>query len=143
MGEYEKAMVEYVEPPNVRKPQPWGSEEYDQRFESLGLKSDDASRVLPSVGAFTVQCAKCMKWRLIPSKEKYEEIRQSVLEQPFFCSRAVAWRPDASCDEPSDVSQDSENHFWAIDRPNIPLAPAGWERLLVIRAAGASKFADV
>jgi hypothetical protein len=84
-----------------------------------------------------------MKWRLIPTKEKYEEIRHSVLEQPFFCSRAAAWRAHASCDEPSDVSQESEHHFWAIDRPNIPVAPRGWERLLVIRAAGASKFADV
>eukprot|EP00250_Pteridium_aquilinum_P012211 c20575_g1_i1 orf=314-1714(+) len=106
------------------------------------LANLESPRVLPCVGAFTVQCALCMKWRLIPTKEQYEEIRQSVLEKPFFCSSARSWRPDASCEDPSDVSQD-ESHLWAIDRPNIPVAPRGWERQLVIRAAGASKFADV
>lgn len=106
------------------------------------LANLESPRVLPCVGAFTVQCALCMKWRLIPTKEQYEEIRHSVLEKPFFCSSTVSWRPDASCEDPSDVSQD-ESHLWAIDRPNIPVAPRGWERQLVIRAAGASKFADV
>ncbi|KAI5077682.1 hypothetical protein GOP47_0007506 [Adiantum capillus-veneris] len=102
----------------------------------------ESIKVLPSVGAFTVQCALCMKWRLIPTKEQYEEIRQSVLEKPFFCNSAASWRPDVSCEDPSDVLQD-ESHLWAIDRPNIPVAPPGWERQIVIRAAGASKFADV
>ncbi|CAI9786636.1 unnamed protein product [Fraxinus pennsylvanica] len=36
--------------------------------------SNQPSRVLPAVGAFNVQCANCFKWRLIPSKAKYEEI---------------------------------------------------------------------
>lgn len=106
------------------------------------LANIESPKVLPCVGAFTVQCALCMKWRLIPTKEQYEEIRQSVLEKPFFCSSAASWRPDVSCEDPSDVLQD-ESHLWAIDRPNIPVAPPGWERQLVIRAAGASKFADV
>ncbi|KAI5081131.1 hypothetical protein GOP47_0004314 [Adiantum capillus-veneris] len=96
-------------------------------------------RVLPSVGAFTVQCANCFKWRLIPSKEQYEQIRQNVLEKPFFCT---SWRPGASCDDPPELSEDSKL-LWAIDKPNIPLPPDGWERLVVIRGEGCSKFADI
>ncbi|MCO5568084.1 hypothetical protein L7F22_021779 [Adiantum nelumboides] len=106
------------------------------------LVSVESIKVLPCVGAFTVQCALCMKWRLIPTKDQYEEIRQSVLETPFFCSSAASWRPDVSCEDPSDVMQD-ESHLWAIDRPNIPVAPSGWERQIVFRGVGASKFADV
>lgn len=99
-------------------------------------------RILPSVGAFTVQCASYFKWRLIPTKEKYEEIREHILEQPFVCQKALEWRPDVSCDDPEDISQDG-SRIWAIDKPNIAQPPAGWERLLRIRAEGSSKFADM
>lgn len=99
-------------------------------------------RVLPSVGAFTVQCARCFKWRLIPTKEKYEEIRETILQQPFNCERASEWRPDISCDDPPDISQDG-SRIWAIDKPNIAQPPPGWERILRIRGEGSSKFADV
>lgn len=100
------------------------------------------SRVLPSVGAFTVQCANCFKWRLIPTKEKYEEIREHILEQPFVCETAREWRPNVSCDDPADISQDG-SRLWAIDKPNIAQPPAGWQRLLRIRGEGSTKFADV
>lgn len=106
------------------------------------IDSGIPGRVLPSVGAFAIQCGLCLRWRLIPTKEQYEEIRQFILEDPFICSRASSWRPNASCDDPSDLSQDM-NQLWAIDRPNIPLAPTGWERLLVLRGEGSTKFADV
>ncbi|XP_031250969.1 methyl-CpG-binding domain-containing protein 2-like isoform X1 [Pistacia vera] len=100
------------------------------------------SRVLPSVGAFTVQCANCFKWRLIPTKEKYEEIREHVLENPFICEKAREWRPDISCNDPTDISQDG-SRLWAIDKPNIAQPPPGWQRLLRIRGEGSTKFADV
>ncbi|KAK9266000.1 hypothetical protein L1049_012500 [Liquidambar formosana] len=100
------------------------------------------SRVLPSVGAFTVQCANCFKWRLIPTKEKYEEIREHILEQPFVCETAREWRPDVSCDDPADISQDG-SRLWAIDKPNIAQPPPGWQRLLRIRGEGSTKFADI
>lgn len=103
---------------------------------------NSVSRNLPSVGAFTVQCAKCFKWRLIPSKEKYEEIREHILEQPFVCEAAREWRPEISCDDDPDIRQDG-SRLWAIDRPNIAQAPLGWERLLRIRGFGGTKFADV
>lgn len=101
-----------------------------------------SSRVLPSVGAFTVQCANCFKWRLIPTKEKYEEIREHILEHPFVCETAREWRANVSCDDPADISQDG-SRLWAIDKPNIAQPPAGWQRLLRIRGEGSTKFADV
>lgn len=101
-----------------------------------------APRVLPAVGAFTVQCASCFKWRLIPTKEKYEEIREHIMEQPFVCQKAREWRPDVSCDDPEDISQDG-SRIWAIDKPSIAQPPAGWQRLLRIRGEGSTKFADI
>ncbi|KAK4354074.1 hypothetical protein RND71_026268 [Anisodus tanguticus] len=101
-----------------------------------------ASRILPSVGTFTVQCANCFKWRLIPTKEKYEEIREHILEQPFFCETARVWRAEVSCDDPPDLTQDG-SRLWAIDKPNIAQPPPGWERLLRIRGEGGTRFADV
>ncbi|XVF69854.1 hypothetical protein PTKIN_Ptkin11bG0114100 [Pterospermum kingtungense] len=101
-----------------------------------------SSRVLPSVGAFTVQCASCFKWRLIPTKEKYEEIREHISENPFVCKTAREWRPDISCDDSTDISQDG-SRLWAIDKPNIAKPPPGWQRLLRIRGEGSTKFADV
>lgn len=101
-----------------------------------------SSRVLPSVGAFTVQCASCFKWRLIPTKEKYEEIREHITENPFVCKTAREWRPDISCDDPTDITQDG-SRLWAIDKPNIAQPPPGWQRLLRIRGEGSTKFADV
>ncbi|GMI92912.1 hypothetical protein HRI_002960500 [Hibiscus trionum] len=101
-----------------------------------------SSRLMPSVGAFTVQCAHCFKWRLIPTKEKYEEIREHILENPFVCETAREWRPDISCDNPTDISQDG-SRLWAIDKPNIAQPPPGWQRLLRIRGEGSTKFADI
>jgi len=96
----------------------------------------------PCIGAFTIQCAKCFKWRLIPTKEKYEEIREHIIQEPFDCERAREWRPDVTCDDPEDISQDG-SRLWAIDKPNIAQAPAGWERQIRIRGEGGTKFADV
>ncbi|MCO5567784.1 hypothetical protein L7F22_021480 [Adiantum nelumboides] len=104
--------------------------------------NDTPPRILPTIKAFSAQCSSCLKWRLIPTKELYEEIRQTVTENPFVCSRASSWHPDASCNDPSDMSQDA-SLLWAIDQPDIPLAPAGWERLLCFRGEGSGKFADV
>ncbi|CAJ2665373.1 unnamed protein product [Trifolium pratense] len=99
-------------------------------------------RVLPAVGAFTVQCASCFKWRLIPTKEKHEEIREYILQQPFVCEKAREWRPDVSCDDQEDISEDG-SRIWAIDKPSIAQPPDGWQRLLRIRGEGSSKFADI
>ncbi|KAK4283951.1 hypothetical protein QN277_000848 [Acacia crassicarpa] len=99
-------------------------------------------RELPSVGAFTVQCANCFKWRLISTQEKYEEIREHILERPFSCETAREWRPNVSCDDPEDISQDG-SRLWAIDKPSIARPPPGWQRQLRIRGEGSTKFADI
>lgn len=101
-----------------------------------------SQRVLPSIGAFTVQCANCFKWRLIPNNEKYQEIREHITEKPFVCENALEWRNDVSCDDPADIEQDG-SRLWAIDKPNIAQPPPGWQRLLRIRGEGSSKFADI
>ncbi|XP_022965510.1 methyl-CpG-binding domain-containing protein 2-like [Cucurbita maxima] len=114
----------------------------NRRPSLLGHFTPKSSRVMLSVGAFTIQCAGCFKWRLIPSKEKYEEIREHLLEQPFYCENAREWRPDISCDDPADITQDG-SRLWAIDKPNIARPPLGWQRQLHIRGEGSTKFADV
>ncbi|XP_071679458.1 uncharacterized protein [Lolium perenne] len=100
------------------------------------------SKVLPSIGAYTVQCADCFKWRIVPTKEKYEELRETICRQLFVCARACEWNRPLSCDDPEDMSQD-ENHVWALDKPEIPQTPPGWDRDVRIRGEGCSKFADV
>ncbi|KAL0346860.1 UNVERIFIED_CONTAM: Methyl-CpG-binding domain-containing protein 2 [Sesamum calycinum] len=124
--ENEPDPVDYQRPP-FQRPHPF---------------SNQTPRVLPSIGAFTVQCANCFKWRLIPTKEKYEEIREHIMEQPFLCETAREWRPDVSCDDPPDITQDG-SRLWAIDKPSIAQPPPGWQRLLRIRGEGSTKFADV
>lgn len=112
---------------------------------ALPLNSEtpnSSNRPLQTVGAFTVQCASCFKWRLIPTKEKYEQIRESILQIPFLCERAREWRPDISCDDQPDILQDG-SRLWAIDKPNIAQSPPGWDRQLRIRGKGGTRFADV
>ncbi|XBI40243.1 hypothetical protein VPH35_124858 [Triticum aestivum] len=100
------------------------------------------SRVLPSIGHYTVQCAQCFKWRIVPTKEKYEELRETISEELFVCARAREWNRVLSCDDPEDMSQDA-SRVWAIDKPNIAQTPVGWNREVRIRGEGCSKFADV
>lgn len=122
-------------------PVPNHNESYSMVIHKM-MASNPASRVLPSVGAYTVQCASCFKWRFIPTKEKYEQIREHILESPFMCDQAREWRPDIKCEEPTDIMQDG-SRLWAIDKPNIAQPPPGWVRELRIRGEGSSKFADV
>ncbi|KAI3931243.1 hypothetical protein MKX01_040160 [Papaver californicum] len=95
-----------------------------------------------NIGTFTVQCADCNKWRLIPTKEKYEEIRENISRERFVCESAREWNPDISCDDPADIIQDGSK-LWALDKPNIPQPPPDWERLYRIRGEGCTRFADV
>ncbi|KAL7598276.1 hypothetical protein Lser_V15G23522 [Lactuca serriola] len=108
----------------------------------ISYKPQSFQRVLPSIGAFTAQCANCFKWRLIPSLEKYQEIREHITKKPFVCENAHEWRADVSCNDPADIEQDG-SRLWAIDKPNIAQPPPGWQRELRIRGEGSTKFADV
>ncbi|KAK4368877.1 hypothetical protein RND71_012669 [Anisodus tanguticus] len=94
------------------------------------------------VGAFAVQYARCFKWHYILTTEKYEVIREHLLEQLFYCETKREWNSNKSCEDPSDLIQDGSRP-WAIDKPNIPLPPPGWKRLLRIRAESGTSFADV
>ncbi|KQK17413.1 methyl-CpG-binding domain-containing protein 2 [Brachypodium distachyon] len=98
--------------------------------------------ILPSIGAYTVQCADCFKWRIVPTKEKYEELRETICEELFVCARACEWNRVLSCNDPEDMSQDG-SRVWAIDKPSIAQPPPGWDRDVRIRGEGSSKFADV
>ncbi|KAM0939368.1 putative transcription factor & chromatin remodeling CW-Zn family [Dioscorea sansibarensis] len=93
-------------------------------------------------GSFTVQCNNCFKWRLIPTKDKYEKIRENISQKPFVCEQACEWNRVLSCDDPTDISQD-DTRLWAIDKPNIAQPPQGWERLIRLRGEGGTRFADV
>jgi hypothetical protein len=95
-----------------------------------------------SIAAYAAQCAACEKWRLVPQKEKYEELRTRIKEDPFTCEKARDWKPDVMCNDPSDVSQDG-SWLWAMDQHNIPHPPPGFERLIAIRGEGGTRFADV
>lgn len=108
----------------------------------ISYKPRPVQKILPSVGAFTVQCANCFKWRFIPTQQKYEEIREHITEKPFVCETALEWRPDVSCYDPPDIEQDG-SRLWAIDKPNIVQPPPGWLRNLRIRGEGGTKFADM
>lgn len=105
--------------------------------------SVQAKKVWESVKLYTVRCGLCSKWRLIPSKDKYEEIRAKMGEEMFECETAREWRPQISCRNESDVEQDDDKFRWAMDKPNIPQTPPTWQRILRIRAEGGTKFADV
>ncbi|XP_076888020.1 methyl-CpG-binding domain-containing protein 2-like [Bidens hawaiensis] len=100
------------------------------------------SKKPPEVGAFTVQCANCLKWRLIPDQEKYEVIRERFTDVPFTCDTTRQWNRVVSCDDPTDIEQDG-TRVWAIDKPDIARPPPGWKRILRLRNESSSKFADV
>lgn len=103
---------------------------------------NQAYRIAPSVAAFTAQCSLCSKWRLLPSKQKFEEINEHILEQPFICVDVREWDPEKSCSDDPDLTQDGR-FLWAIERPNIPRPPLGWERLVRFRGFRGARFADV
>ncbi|KAL3632628.1 Methyl-CpG binding domain [Castilleja foliolosa] len=100
------------------------------------------NEVWDSVDLYTVRCTKCLKWRLVPTKDKYEEIREMIEEEPFQCESARDWHQNISCNDETDVKQD-ESLRWAMDKPSIPRTPTGWQRIIRLRAPGGTKFADI
>lgn len=91
---------------------------------------------------FSVRCDSCAKWRLIPTKEKYEEILEYMGQNFFFCENVCEWRPGVSCDDTEDISPDSGG-IWGFDELGTPQAPDGWQRLVHFRAEGSSQLGDV
>ncbi|EOA15689.1 hypothetical protein CARUB_v10006399mg, partial [Capsella rubella] len=96
---------------------------------------------IPFIKDLMVQCGRCLKWRLIPSMEKYEILREKHVEVPFFCEAASEWAPNLSCQVPGFKTS---CEMWAIDAPSIPCPPTGWRRLVQVRRGEREKkFADV
>ncbi|XP_054803355.1 methyl-CpG-binding domain-containing protein 4 [Prosopis cineraria] len=81
-----------------------------------------------SVDIFAAQCQECLKWRVIHTQEEFEDIRQNVVDEPFYCNR----KPNTSCDDPADIEYDA-TRTWVIDKPNLPKSPEGFKRSLVLR----------
>ncbi|KAG8389381.1 hypothetical protein BUALT_Bualt02G0223300 [Buddleja alternifolia] len=77
---------------------------------------------------WSVQCGECFKWRIIPTREGFEEIRSNFTDDPFVCTK----KPETSCDDPTDIEYDN-SRTWVIDKPNIPKTPSGFKRSLVMR----------
>ncbi|WMV10269.1 hypothetical protein MTR67_003654 [Solanum verrucosum] len=110
---------------------------------SHGVEPVNTMKPPNSPREFAVECARCYKWRYIPLKEKYEEIREHILEWPFYCETTREWHSNKKCDDPPDVTEDESGLKWAIDVPNIPQPPPGWERLIKFRTKRDTRIADV
>nr|URX64914.1 methyl-CpG-binding domain protein [Camellia sinensis] len=80
------------------------------------------------VSVYAAQCGECFKWREIPTQEEFEDIRSRFIEDPFFCNK----KANVSCDDPADIEYDA-TRIWAIDKPNLPKTPPGFQRELVLR----------
>uniref|UniRef100_A0ACD5ZT23 Uncharacterized protein n=1 Tax=Avena sativa TaxID=4498 RepID=A0ACD5ZT23_AVESA len=100
-----------------------------------------SKRIRYSINTYAVQCGKCRKWRLVPTKMEYEELRDKSREILFTCGHVHGWKPGVSCDDPADISQD--DGFWVIDKPCLSQTPLGWERTISLRSEGCTQFADV
>ncbi|TMW89408.1 hypothetical protein EJD97_017221 [Solanum chilense] len=76
---------------------------------------------------FVVQCSKFFKWRYIPIEERYEKIREHLLECPFYCEDAREWRPSISCDDIPDITQKEKNYGHLISLVFLSLLRDGNE----------------
>ncbi|XBI09455.1 hypothetical protein VPH35_137004 [Triticum aestivum] len=83
-----------------------------------------------------------LKWRVVPSKLKYEQIRENIRQVPFSCKYVHGWKPQVTCHDSTNISEDN-GMAWAIDIPGIPQTPLGWERNITLRSEQGTRFADV
>ncbi|EMS50154.1 Methyl-CpG-binding domain-containing protein 2 [Triticum urartu] len=77
------------------------------------------------ISTYSVQCSTCQKWRVLPSKLKYEQIRENIIQVPFSCKYVHGWKPQVTCHDPTDIPEDN-GMAWAIDIPCIPQTPLGY-----------------
>ncbi|MED6175099.1 Methyl-CpG-binding domain protein 4 [Stylosanthes scabra] len=80
-----------------------------------------------SVDLHAAQCKNCLKWRVIDTQDEFEEIRSKFTDDPFYCSKK-----GKTCDDPADMEYNS-TRTWVMDKPNLPKAPEGFKRTLVLR----------
>ncbi|KDP21520.1 hypothetical protein JCGZ_21991 [Jatropha curcas] len=96
--------------------------------ESPKTSSKNPRVAVRSVDTYAAQCETCLKWRVIPTQEEYEEIRSKIAENPFVCDR----KPGVSCEDPADIEYNA-TRTWVIDKPGLPKTPNGFKRSLVLR----------
>uniref|UniRef100_A0A453RKJ4 CW-type domain-containing protein n=1 Tax=Aegilops tauschii subsp. strangulata TaxID=200361 RepID=A0A453RKJ4_AEGTS len=48
------------------------------------------------ISTYSVQCSTCQKWRVVPSKLKYEQIRENIIQVPFSCKYVHGWKPQVT-----------------------------------------------
>ncbi|KAG6536087.1 hypothetical protein ZIOFF_001131 [Zingiber officinale] len=103
----------------------------DDRSEGEGLNFwfQNKRKFNNLISAYAVQCSKCFKFRIIPTREEYETIRQNFIKDPWVCHN----NPNLSCNDPGDVEYNT-SRFWVIDKPNLPKTPAGLDRLAIMRS---------
>ncbi|WOK98129.1 hypothetical protein Cni_G06839 [Canna indica] len=49
---------------------------------------NSSSCAFTTIGTFTIHCVLCFKWRIIPTKKKYEQIRERILDEHLVCEHA-------------------------------------------------------
>jgi hypothetical protein len=79
---------------------------------------------------YVAMCYRCKKWRVIPTKQEFEAIRERGEEDPWFCGRDPG--AGRSCEQPEDIPYDS-SRIWAMDKLGIPRPPPETERVLIMR----------
>ncbi|KAI4974946.1 hypothetical protein ZWY2020_048553 [Hordeum vulgare] len=95
-----------------------------------------------TIDTYVVECSTCQKWTIIPSKHKYEQIRENIIQVPFSCKYVHGWKPEVTCHDPTDISE-GNGMVWAIGKPGIPQAPLGWERKITLSSEQGTTFGDV
>ena len=71
---------------------------------------------------FVVQCSKCFKWL-----ERYEKIREHLLECPFYCEDARELRPSISCNDIPDITRKEKKYGHLISLVFLSLIQDGNE----------------
>ncbi|CAN0890197.1 Methyl-CpG-binding domain-containing protein 4, partial [Linum grandiflorum] len=90
-------------------------------------KSRGGIGMVRSIDTYTAQCHTCLKWRVIPTEEEYEDIRSRGIADKFTCKSK-----GLTCDDPADIEYDA-SRTWVIDKPGVPKTPRGFKRHLVLR----------
>ncbi|KAG6550348.1 hypothetical protein Mapa_008311 [Marchantia paleacea] len=120
-------------------------------LQPLGVCDTLHNRLWPTqdIQQYAIQCARCGKYRKVPSKEEYEILyRRQILNpmEPWLCEHASKWGEDmtATC-ESQDQYAESPDVCFFMDKCNYPPVPSGWERIITVRSGLAAKgiYCDV
>ncbi|KAJ8528397.1 hypothetical protein K7X08_011697 [Anisodus acutangulus] len=103
------------------------------------MEQDHENVVTPDIMATQTQILEEVTSSIGKQENEVEKDRRIMVK---MLKNTREWDSNKSCKDPPDLTQDGSRP-WAIDKPNIPLPPPGWKRLLRIRAESGTSFADV